>query len=115
NQLIPMSRALPRDPALATAMRALDKAVGAANLRHAEPPPKAPPGRAAFVGDQACGKCHKKAVAFWKTTVHAHAWQTLVDDGRVFSHACFGCHVTGAGERARGGASLCKPEPLVDV
>ena len=104
NQLIPMSRALPRDPALASAMRALDKAVGAANLRHAEPPPKAPPGRASYVGDQACNKCHKKAAAFWKTTVHAHAWKTLVDGGKTGDDDCVSCHVTGYGEV--GGSSL---------
>jgi hypothetical protein len=104
NQLIPMSRALPRDPALASAMRALDKAVGAANLRHAQPPPPAPAGRAAFVGDQACNKCHKKAAAFWKTTVHSHAWKTLVDGGKTGDDDCVSCHVTGYGEV--GGSSL---------
>jgi hypothetical protein len=104
NQLIPMSRALPRDPALASAMRALDKAVGAANLRHAEAPPPAPPGRAAYVGDQACNKCHKKAAAVWKTTVHAHAWKTLVEGGKTGDDECVSCHVTGYGEV--GGSSL---------
>jgi hypothetical protein len=104
NQLIPMSRALPRDPALASAMRALDKAVGAANLRHAEAPPPAPPGRASYVGDQTCNKCHKKAAAFWKTTVHAHAWKTLVEGGKTGDDECVSCHVTGYGEI--GGSSL---------
>ena len=104
NQLIPMSRALPRDPALAAGMRALDKAVGAANLRHAQPPPKAPPGRASFVGDQACTKCHTRAAAFWKTTVHAHAWKTLVEGGKTGDDECVSCHVTGYGEV--GGSSL---------
>jgi hypothetical protein len=99
-----MRRALPRDPGLASAMRALDKAIGAANLRHAEPPPRAPAGRAAFVGDQACGKCHKKAAVFWKTTVHAHAWKTLVDGGKTGDDDCVSCHVTGYGEV--GGSSL---------
>jgi hypothetical protein len=104
NQLIPMSRALPRDPALASAMRALDKAVGAANLRHTEPPPPAPPGRASFVGDRTCTKCHEKATAFWKTTVHAKAWKTLVDGGKTGDDDCVSCHVTGYGEI--GGSSL---------
>ena len=113
NQLIPMSRALPRDPALAAAMRALDKAVGAANLRHAQPPPKAPPGRASFVGDQACTKCHKKAAAFWKTTVHAHAWKTLVDGGKTGDDECVSCHVTGYGEV--GGSSLGFTKKLENI
>src|SRR5207302_3135873 len=59
--------------------------------------------------------CHPKAVALWKTTVHAHAWQTLVDSGRAFHHDCFSCHTTGGEDAARGGATLCKPEPLIDV
>lgn len=98
NQLIPMSRALPRDPALASSMRALDKKIGAANLRHAEPPPKAEPGRATFVGDRACGKCHDKAAALWRTTVHAKAWKTLVVGGKTGDDECVSCHVTGYGE-----------------
>jgi hypothetical protein len=104
NQLIPMRRALPRDPALASAMRALDRKVGAANLRQAEPPPPAPAGRASFVGDRACGKCHEKAMALWKTTVHAKAWKTLVDGGKTGDDECVSCHVTGYGEV--GGSSL---------
>jgi hypothetical protein len=113
NELIPMSRALPRDPALAAAMRTLDKAVGAANLRHAEPPPKAAPGRAAFVGDETCTRCHKKEMAFWKTTVHAHAWRTLVEVGKTGDDECVSCHVTGYGEV--GGSSLGFTKKLESV
>jgi hypothetical protein len=113
NQLIPMSRALPRDPALAASMRALDRSVGAANLRHAQPPPRAPAGRASFVGDDACTKCHKKAAAFWKTTVHAHAWKTLVVGGKTGDDECVSCHVTGYGEV--GGTSLGFTKKLEDV
>jgi hypothetical protein len=113
NELIPLRRALPRDPTLAAAMRALDKAVGAANLRVAEPPPKAPPGRASFVGDRACVPCHKQEAAFWRTTVHAHAWRTLVDLGKTGHDDCVSCHVTGYGEI--GGSSLGHTRRLEDV
>jgi hypothetical protein len=98
HRLIPLRRVLPRDPALATAMRALDRAVGAANLRHAEPPPPAPPGRAAFVGDRACVRCHERQMAQWRTTVHATAWHTLVAGGKTGDDECVSCHVTGYGE-----------------
>jgi hypothetical protein len=104
NQLIPLRRALPRDPQIATAMRQLDKVVGQANLRVAEPPPKAPPARASFAGDRTCVGCHKREAAFWKTTVHAHAWKTLVDGGKTGHDDCVSCHVTGYGEI--GGSSL---------
>ena len=104
SRLIALRRALPRDPALAAAMRKLDKVVGEANLRAAAPPPKAPPERASFVGDRTCGGCHKREMAFWKTTVHAHAWKTLVDGGKTGHDDCVSCHVTGYGEI--GGSSL---------
>jgi hypothetical protein len=113
NQLIPLRRALPRDPQLAAAMRRLDAKVGAANLARAEPPPPAPPGRAAFVGDRACVGCHKEEAAFWRTTVHARAWKTIVDGGKTGFEDCVSCHVTGFGEV--GGASLGHVQRLTSV
>lgn len=104
NRLIPLSRALPRDPTLAAAMRKLDEDVGRVNLARATPPPRAPPGRAAFVGDAACVKCHEPEMKFWSTTVHARAWTTLVDGGKTGDEECVSCHVTGFGEI--GGSSL---------
>ena len=113
NRLIPLSRALPRDPALAKAMRRLDAKVGAANLRRAEPPPKAPPGRGVFVGDGACAKCHEEAMAFWRKTVHAQAWKTIVVGGKTGFDDCVSCHVTGFGEI--GGSSLGHVKGLTAV
>jgi hypothetical protein len=43
----------------------------------------------------ACEKCHKPAVAFWKKTVHAAAWKTLVEVDKQYHYDCIGCHVTG--------------------
>jgi Cytochrome c554 and c-prime len=113
NQLIPLRRALPRDPRLAAAMRKLDQQVGAANLRKAAPPPPAGPDRAAFTGDASCAKCHKPAMAFWRTTVHAGAWKTIVDGGKTGITDCVSCHVTGFGEV--GGSSLGHVKRLTDV
>ncbi len=113
NQLIPLHRALPRDAGLAAALRQLDVAVGKANLAQAQPPPKAEPGRATFVGDQQCARCHKASLAFWKTTVHAGAWKTLVRDGKTGHEDCVSCHVTGFGEV--GGSSLGFVKGLTSV
>jgi hypothetical protein len=113
NRLLPLRRALPRDPKLASAMRRLDQKVGAANLRRTQPPPPAPAGRAAFVGDGSCGKCHREAKAFWRTTVHARAWKTIVDGGKTGFPDCVSCHVTGYGEV--GGTSLGHLGKLKDV
>jgi hypothetical protein len=94
-------------------MRALDRAIGAANLRAAEPPPPAEPGRASYVGGEKCISCHKPAARFWKHTVHAHAWKTLVEVGKEAHEECVSCHVTGYGEV--GGSSLGYTRGLQDI
>jgi len=104
NSLIPVQRALPQDKSITTKMRSLDRAIGKVNLAQAVAPPVAAPGRATFVGQKACASCHKEAAAFWKKTVHANAWQTLVKGGKSLDLECVSCHVTGYGEV--GGSSL---------
>lgn len=113
NTLIPIRRSLPRDPTLSADMRKLDRAVGEANLRTAEPPVPAEPGRAFYVGDKNCVSCHKPAARFWKKTVHAQAWKTLVEVGKEAHDDCVSCHVTGYGEV--GGTSLGHTRGLQDV
>jgi Cytochrome c554 and c-prime len=113
NRLVSMHRSLPRDPALAAAMRKLDAQIGQQNLRAAAPPPPAEPGRAFYVGMDKCASCHKPAMAFWRTTVHAGAWKTLVDVGKQADYKCVGCHVTGYGEV--GGTSLGHTQHLENV
>jgi len=108
--LVPLKQKLPSNEKVRAEMKQLDRVVGEENRKRdcAKGPP--PPSEPHSVGVTKCGNagCHPQAVAFWKQTVHAHAWQTLVDDGRQFHNECFGCHVTP-------GATLCKPEPLSDV
>ena len=113
NSLIPIRRSLPRDPALAASMHRLDRAIGAANLRMAEPPPPAEPGRAFYVGQEKCVSCHKPAARQWKNTIHAQAWKTLVDVGKEAHEDCVSCHVAGYGEV--GGSSLGYTRGLQDV
>jgi hypothetical protein len=113
NTLIPIRRSLPRDPTLSASMRKLDRAIGKANLRAAEPPPPAEPGRASFVGGDKCVSCHKPAARFWKRTAHAHAWNTLVQVGKEAHYDCVNCHVTGYGEV--GGSSLGHTKELTDI
>jgi hypothetical protein len=113
NSLIPIRRSLPRDPTLAASMHKLDRAIGAANLRMAEPPPPAEPGRAFYVGQEKCVSCHKPAARQWKHTIHAQAWKTLVDVGKEAHEDCVSCHVTGYGEV--GGSSLGYTKGLQNV
>lgn len=113
NALVPLHRRLRRDPGLVGKMKALDKAIAAVNLRQATPPPAAEPGRATYVGMDRCASCHRSAVTFWKHTVHAHAWKTLVDGGKQADYKCVGCHVTGFGQV--GGSSLGFTKKLESV
>ncbi len=104
NALLPLRRSLRRDPKVAAAMKKLDQRVAAMNLKNATPPPPAEPGREFYVGMDKCTSCHAGAAAFWKRTVHAHAWRTLVEGGKQADYKCVGCHVTGFGQV--GGTSL---------
>jgi len=104
NRLIPLRRSLLRDPALAAAMKRLDARIAAVNLKSAVPPAPPEPGRAYYVGMSKCTGCHKGAAQFWKKTVHAGAWKTLVDGGKQADYKCVSCHVTGYGQV--GGSSL---------
>lgn len=76
----------------------------------APPPPEGTPG---YAGIEECDTCHEEAVAFWRTTVHAGAYQTLVDTNQQYDLACVGCHVTGF--REPGGSEVVENEGLVDV
>jgi hypothetical protein len=113
NRLVPLRRSLPRDAKIATAMRALDARIGAANRKAAAPPAPPEAGRPYYVGDAKCVGCHKTAFTFWKKTVHAGAWKTLVDGRKQDDDRCVGCHVTGYGEV--GGTSLGHTDKLRDV
>ncbi len=76
-------------------------------------PSPAPKGQATFAGIQSCAECHEEAYAFWKTTGHAKAYETLVVDFKEFNLDCVSCHVTGY-ERP-GGSTVTFVENLKDV
>ena len=92
-----------------------DVTAGEANVKAAAGRPVPPPGKgeASYVGMAACADCHQDAVDFWKKTVHAQAWQTLVDRGQQFDMECINCHVTGWDKP--GGANLAHNDNLRDV
>ena len=70
-------------------------------------------GKPNFVGVGSCETCHKEATAFWRTTRHGHAYQTLVDKERQFTLECVGCHVTGY--ELPGGSNVTDVDTLKDV
>ncbi len=63
-----------------------------------------PPKSGDFVGAATCGQCHVKAYEKWKTSKHAHAYESLKTGrkgqysqpiSRVHDPECLACHVTG--------------------
>lgn len=92
-----------------------DVTAGEANVKAAagRPVPAPKKGEASYVGMAACEDCHQDAVDFWKKTVHAQAWQTLVDRGQQFDMECINCHVTGWDKP--GGSNLAHNDSLRDV
>ena len=48
-----------------------------------------------YLGSEVCERCHTEQAAQWKTTPHARAWQTLVDNHKDNAAECVVCHVLG--------------------
>jgi hypothetical protein len=97
------------------AIKHYNQAAGDANVKAADDKPVPPPakGEASYVGSEACSDCHDGQYKFWQKTVHAQAWQTLVDRGQQFDYECIGCHVTGW--EKPGGSNLAHNDNLRDV
>ncbi len=115
--LVPMKSSIARDPAVEKSLRESARAIGAANFAAARgtPPPPAEDGQPKFVGMGACAKCHQSAVDFWRKTVHAHAWKTLVDVDKQYDYDCIGCHVTGFQKPGGSNLATVEKQQLVDV
>jgi Cytochrome c554 and c-prime len=77
-----------------------------------------------YVPAEACGECHPSALATWKMSRHARAYDTLARAKRTGDPDCVKCHVTGFGTRdgfttpeattvlARVGCQVCHPVEL---
>ncbi len=66
-----------------------------------------------YVGSDTCASCHATEHAWWRTTPHGRAYNTLVDVHKEFNLSCVGCHVTGYLQP--GGATVSHVGPLQDV
>jgi hypothetical protein len=113
--MVRISKKLACDAAVQTAKSDYAKAAGTANVKAAaaRPPIPVPPGKATYVGAEACGDCHGAAVDFWSKTRHAHAFATLEQSGKQLDYECIGCHVTGWDEP--GGSTMAKNDALRNV
>ena len=62
-----------------------------------------------YVGSELCARCHTSEFEQWKSTAHAHAWQTLVDVKKDANADCIPCHV--AGYKQPGGFTTAAETP----
>ncbi|MCP4591025.1 MAG: hypothetical protein GY842_09790 [bacterium] len=51
-----------------------------------------------YVGVSECIDCHEDRHTDWSTTIHATAFDTLVNDGEEHNALCFPCHAVGYGQ-----------------
>lgn len=112
---VKINKKLACDQAVQSLVTQFYKTTGEANVKAGASVPVAQPAAGAphYVGKDACEDCHADEVEFWKKTVHATAWQTLVDRGQQFDAECIGCHVTGY--EKPGGTNMGHTDKLVDV
>lgn len=103
----------PRDSRVHEDQEQYNRSLQELHLRNAAPPPPAAADEATYVGTQQCAACHQDATAFWRTTPHASAYDTLVERDKAYDLDCVGCHVTGYAQP--GGSSLGHTEGLENV
>ena len=113
-----MRHVIPRDPGVEAELTQLAKTIGETNFAAAKHAAGARRrgGRADLRGRRRrASKCHKPAVAFWKKTVHASAWKTLVEVDKQYHYDCIGCHVTGWEKPGGSNLGTVEKRGLVDV
>lgn len=115
---IALPRGAPEEPVARTALEKYTASIPGlvASCEASATCPEPPAGARTFVGAETCKTCHAAAYDFWKAQVvtlpgkdaegkpitrtvgHAHAWETLIVDGRDKDRSCVGCHSVGFGE-----------------
>ena len=85
---MPIEESLPEDPEVKQLVAAYDRDVAELNLawakRHGGACPEPEPGKAKFVGTEACRSCHPDAFRAWQGTKHALAYESLVKAGKQY-------------------------------
>jgi hypothetical protein len=92
---VPMEPGLPISEALNKRRNAFNKNLQDLQMKVAREIPPVEAGEASFVGNGECASCHVQEQAFWETTKHAHAVETLEKRNKLFDQSCIGCHVVG--------------------
>lgn len=111
--LVPINKAMTGAPEVTTWLADYNQQLKAINLASVAPVPPLAEGASGFSGGEACAACHEEAVAVWRATPHARAWETLVKVDKTFDAECVSCHVTGW--LAPGGVNLANLKGMTDV
>ena len=90
-----LDEAYPEDEAFTKVLGALNADIDKLNRNTDFELIPAKEGEPFYVGNAQCKTCHADAYAFWKTTNHAHALETLQKVNKDFNQDCIGCHVVG--------------------
>ncbi len=101
---------IPDDPKLAELVKEYDEAVLVAFPLES---PKAQT-QYSFLSERTCMGCHRAEHQQWRSTLHAHAWETLVAKNQAHNPECQSCHTTLFGE-ANGFVSLKDNPDMVNV
>lgn len=104
NRLIPLDDTVPADPdmqALADEyLTFLERERSRADIPQVKPVAE-------------CASCHAEQTMQWQTTAHAHAFDTLVRQGKTDNPECLTCHVTPGGHTEEGIQCLtCHATPV---
>ncbi|MBI4817120.1 MAG: hypothetical protein HY791_12735 [Deltaproteobacteria bacterium] len=114
-ELVSLTTDVPADPEMVSLLDAYYVRLRELNLDKGDLAPcLAKPDTVKYLGTEACVECHEDAYAFWKTTKHGKAWETLEKDNKHYDLTCIGCHTVGY-QRAGGFCTLRNVGSLKDV
>ncbi len=123
NSYISMATSLPDQPEVLALVKRIKADISRAGQRASRAKTATPAGQSGkkpgnrldqYTGWPACGQCHPQQAAFWQTTRHGTAYQTLVAQQQQFNLDCLTCHVTPA-LTDQGQSLLTLPRPLRSV
>jgi hypothetical protein len=92
-RLIPLGDPIPDDPDMRRLLSDYSGALYEEARRNAALTGNKP----SFRGAETCKPCHEAQYQQWRTTAHARAFHSLVEQDKHYEPECLGCHTTGYG------------------
>lgn len=92
--LYPLLKDIKGDPSISSILKAYQKFVSFGfkdTCLYSTPIPS----NYIVVDNNVCMNCHEEIGYKWMFTAHAHAFRTIIEDGRINDPECLSCHTTG--------------------